>query len=82
MITQTAFLYHKYRRFTLIIHFLQADVAANNSVVIGKLSNITGTRRKQVPTDDDIASDSDDSSDEDEEDGALSSIKTPILQVK
>ena len=51
-------------------------------MVIAKLSNITGTRRKQVPTDDDIVSDSDDSSDEDEEDGTLTSIKSPILQVR
>mgnify|MGYP007067640382 CR=1 FL=1 len=60
----------------------QADIATNNSVVIAKLSNITGTRRKQVPTDDDIVSDSDESSDEDEEDGTVTSIKSPTLQVR
>mgnify|MGYP000612604442 FL=1 len=70
------------RSCTLFIYLSQADIATNNSVVIAKLSNITGTRRKQVPTDDDIVSDSDESSDEDEEDGTLTSIKSPILQVR
>lgn len=62
----------------------QAGEAPNNSVVVARLSNITGTRRKHIPTDDVEEDDKDSSSDdeEDEENGSVSNLKGPTLQVR
>lgn len=62
---------------------MQAGEAPNNSVVVARLSNITGTRRKHIPTDDVEEDDRDSSSDdeEDEENGSVSNLKGPTLQV-
>ncbi|MCO5548428.1 hypothetical protein L7F22_001884 [Adiantum nelumboides] len=61
----------------------QAGQAANNSVVVARLANITGTRRKLAPTNADEEDDSDSSSsDEDDETGSVSNLKGPVLQAR
>lgn len=61
----------------------QAGDAPKNSVVVARLSNITGTRRKHAPDDDAEEDDSDSSSDgEDEERGSVSNAKGPTLQMR
>lgn len=60
----------------------QADIAANNTVVIARLSNISGTRRQHVPADDSSESDSDSSGGEDEEEGRSTGTTKPTLQVR
>lgn len=62
-----------------IVAGTQADTAAKNAVTVARLSNITGTRRKQVPADGDAESDSESSSDEDEEEG-VQNTRSPTLQ--
>ncbi|KAJ7544891.1 hypothetical protein O6H91_09G097800 [Diphasiastrum complanatum] len=65
----------------------QADVAANNAVVVVRLSNITGMKRKQPLGGNDESESDSDSSDEDEdittEVGAIQpASKNPVLQVR
>ncbi|KAH7307800.1 hypothetical protein KP509_22G078400 [Ceratopteris richardii] len=59
----------------------QAANASDNSVVLARLLNITGTKRKLIPTnDEDVESDSSSSDEDDDETGSVANLKGPVLQ--